>query len=568
MLVQDYLRKFAEECPDKKAVICSNHSYSYGRLFENSQQLARYLVNTGIQRQERVLIFMDNSPEIIISMYAALQAGAVFVIPSATMKSKKLSYILKDSAPSVLITHACKARIVIEALSDPYVLQKIIWCSKGEIPKGLQTQISKLKVESAFWRNVLADNTYTEDTTFPTTLGNDLATIIYTSGSTGEPKGVMSTHHNIEFTANSIISYLNNTEDDIILCALPLSFDYGLYQVIMAFMFGGTVVLEQSFVFPYPVLERIDTHKVTGFPIVPTMLSLLYELNDVSKFRFQSLRYITNTAASLSPAHIKRFNKYWPHVTVFSMYGLTECKRVSYVPPEDLARKMNSVGIPIPGVETFIIDKDGREVKPGEVGELVVRGPNVMQGYWRSPEETQQKFVNGRYRDDIHLFTGDYFKKDEEGFLYFVSRKDDLIKTKGERISPKEIENTLMEMEGVLAVAVVGVPDRISGQVIRANVVLADINITEKQVLNFCKHNLEPFMVPQHIHILDALPYLPNGKIDKTKLMRSGNSRRSNSNRRNAIIGKDATHLTSSDRRILADRRYHRERRVLSSQQM
>ncbi|MEX1352289.1 MAG: AMP-binding protein, partial [Desulfobacterales bacterium] len=347
----------------------------------------------------------------------------------------------------------------------------------------------------------------------------DLATIIYTSGSTGEPKGVMSAHYNVVAAATSIATYLENVENDIILSALPLSFDYGLYQILMAFLFGGTVVLEKSFVYPYKVLERLIEEKATGFPIVPTMLALLLQIEDLGKFDFSSLRYISNTAAALPVAHIKKLRALFPQVNIYSMYGLTECKRVSYLPPKDIDRRPGSVGIPMPNEEVFVVDENGKELEPGEIGELVVRGSNVMQGYWNAPEETALRFRPGRYRGDAMLYTGDLFKKDEEGFLYFVARKDDMIKTKGERVSPKEIENTLCELDGVAEAAVIGVPDDIYGQAVKAFIVAKkNIELTEKTVMNYCLKNLEPFMVPKYLEIRDSLPKSPSGKIDKKQL--------------------------------------------------
>jgi acyl-CoA synthetase (AMP-forming)/AMP-acid ligase II len=329
----------------------------------------------------------------------------------------------------------------------------------------------------------------------------------------------MSAHYNVVAAATSIATYLENVEDDIILSALPLSFDYGLYQILMAFLFGGTVVLEKSFVYPYKVLERLIEEKATGFPIVPTMLALLLQMEDLGKFDFSSLRYISNTAAALPVAHIKRLRELFPHVNIYSMYGLTECKRVSYLPPKDIDRRPGSVGIPMPNEEVFVVDENGKELEPGEIGELVVRGSNVMQGYWNAPEETALRFRPGRYRGDAMLYTGDLFKKDEDGFLYFVARKDDMIKTKGERVSPKEIENSLCELDGVAEAAVIGVPDDIFGQAVKAFIATkSDIELTEKTVMKYCLKNLEPFMVPKYLEIHDFLPKSPSGKIDKKQL--------------------------------------------------
>jgi acyl-CoA synthetase (AMP-forming)/AMP-acid ligase II len=319
--------------------------------------------------------------------------------------------------------------------------------------------------------------------------------------------------------AKSISHYLKNEENDIIMDVLSLSFDYGLYQILMAFLFGGTVVLERSFAYPYKIIEKLIQEKVTGFPIVPTMLAILLEMTNLSKFDFSYLRYISNTAAPLPVTHIKKLQRLLPHVKIYSMYGLTECKRVSYLPPDQLDQRPESVGIPIPNEEVFIFDEDGQEVEPKEVGELVVRGSNVMQGYWNDPEETARVFRPGRYGGETLLYTGDLFKKDEEGYLYFIARKDDLIKTKAERVSPKEIENVLYEMNGVIEAAVIGVPDEIFGQAIKAFIITNEKSeLNDRDVMKYCMKNLEPFMIPKYVEFRSALPKTTSGKIDKKQL--------------------------------------------------
>jgi acyl-CoA synthetase (AMP-forming)/AMP-acid ligase II len=352
-----------------------------------------------------------------------------------------------------------------------------------------------------------------------------------------------------------------------VLNALPLSFDYGLYQVFMTFFFGGTLVLEKSFVYPYQVIEKIDQEHVTGFPIVPTMVALLLQMEGLAQFGFSSLRYITNTAAVLPPAYIKKLRSFFPHVRIYSMYGLTECKRVAYLPPQDIDTKPTSVGIPMPNVETLIVDPENREVGPDQVGELVVRGSNVMQGYWNAPEKTSRTF-----RKDPHsgmrclLYTGDLFRKDEQGYLYFVARKDDIIKSKGERVSPKEIENVLCEYPGVQTAAVIGVPDNIDGNAIKAFIEpAAGQQLERKALLRHCATNLEPFMVPKYIEFYESLPKSPNGKIDKKKLDRSGIERRANGERRKAQKTPDEISTQSfKERRTNTNRRSGSDRRSLA----
>jgi acyl-CoA synthetase (AMP-forming)/AMP-acid ligase II len=329
----------------------------------------------------------------------------------------------------------------------------------------------------------------------------------------------MLTHLNMISAATSITTYLENVPEDIIINVLPLSFDYGLYQVLMAFKFGGTVVLEKSFTYPYEVIKKMVKEKVTGFPGVPTIFAILLQMDDLSRFDFSSLRYITNTAAPLPVPYIKRLREIFPHARLYSMYGLTECKRVSYLPPEEIDRRPQSVGRGMPNEEVWIVDESGKRVGPGVVGELVVRGSNVMRGYWADPEATDRVLKPGILPGEKVLYTGDLFKMDEEGFLYFVGRKDDMIKTKGERVSPKEVEEAIHALEGVAEAAVIPVPDEILGQAIKAYVVPKNgYSLKEKELILHCKKMLEDFAVPKYFEIRDSLPKNASGKIDKLLL--------------------------------------------------
>ena len=287
----------------------------------------------------------------------------------------------------------------------------------------------------------------------------------------------------------------------------------------MAFKLGGTVVLEKSFAYPYVVIDKMIKEKVTGLPGVPTIFSILLQLKDLKKYNFNYLRYITNTGAALPVTHIKALREIFPHAKIYSMYGLTECKRVSYLPPEEIDKRPTSVGKGMPNEEVYIVNEKGDRVGPGVVGELVVRGSNVMRGYWKAPEDTDEILKPGVYTGEKVLYTGDLFKMDEEGYLYFVARKDDLIKTRGERVSPKEIENLLHEIDGVAEAAVIGVPDEILGKAIKAFIVTNNgRKLTEKEVIKHCSHNLEYFMVPKYIEFVDSFKKTSSGKIDKKVL--------------------------------------------------
>jgi amino acid adenylation domain-containing protein len=503
LLVGDFLEHSADRLPEKTALVCENERLTYSELNSMASRFASALKDRGVLKGDRVSVFMDNSTESVVSIFGALKAGAVFMVVNTTTKKDKLEYIMNDSRAKVLITQGNKEPLVSK-IKCPHLETVIV--SKIQSDEGCLSYEEIIQIPD--------DGNLTSSC-----IDLDLASIIYTSGTTGFPKGVMLTHRNMVSAAHSVTTYLENIEDDIIINVLPLSFDYGLYQVLMGSMIGGTVVLEKSFTYPYQVIENMVKERVTGLPGVPTIFAILLNMKDIGQYDLESLRYISNTAAALPVSHIKKLRELFPQARLYSMYGLTECKRVSYLPPEDLDRKPNSVGKGMPNEEVYVIDETGERVGSGEIGELVVRGSNVMPGYWEKPEETAEMLKPGPLPGEMVLYTGDLFRMDEEGYLYFVARKDDIIKSRGEKVSPKEIENVLYGLEGILEAAVVGVPDPVLGEAIWAYVSLEVQNsLDEKKILRHCASNLENFMVPRRVEILPSLPKTPSGKISKKDL--------------------------------------------------
>jgi acyl-CoA synthetase (AMP-forming)/AMP-acid ligase II len=275
-------------------------------------------------------------------------------------------------------------------------------------------------------------------------------------------------------------------------------------------------------VYPVKVLDLIGKEEVTGFPIVPTISSILLQM-DLTKWDLSSLRYITNTAATLPTDHILKLRKLVPHAKIYSMYGLTECKRVSYLPPNQIDIRPTSVGRGMSNEEVYILDDQGNRVGPGVIGELVIRGSNVMKGYWENPEETDKVLKPGPFPWEKVLHSGDLFRTDEEGYLYFVGRKDDIIKCRGEKVAPKEVEEVLYSLPGVAQAAVVGVPDETLGEAIMAVIVLqAGVQLTAAEVLRHCSAHLEDFMVPKFVEFRGDLPTTSSGKIAKRQLFGDG----------------------------------------------
>ena len=508
MLLQQLFETTVSRVPDKVGLVTGARRYTYRELDALSARLAASLRRLGVKRGDRVTIFADNGVEVVVGVFGALKAGAVFMPVNSLTKSDKLAYLLNDSRAACLVTTQVLRGIWDQALARNTSVRACL-------VSGLRSADADARLKS--YDEAVAGDPGNPQLTL--TIDQDLASIIYTSGSTGEPKGVMLTHLNMVSAARSVNGYLGMTGEDVIMCALPLAFDYGLYQILMGFMVGATIVLEHSFSFPVKILETMATQGVTVFPGVPTMFSMIMGLDNLSRFDLRRLRMITNTAAALSERHIQELRALFPQATLFSMYGLTECKRVTYLPPEQLDIRPTSVGRGMPNEEVYLVDDGGQRLPNGSTGELVVRGSNVMRGYWEKPEHTARRLKPGPHPGEMVLCSGDVFRTDEEGYLYFVARRDDIIKSRGEKVSPKEVENVLYGLEGVQDAAVVGVPDEVLGQAIKAFVVFRPgCKHSEKDVIRHCQGHLESFMVPKYIAVVAELPKTDTGKIRKLGL--------------------------------------------------
>lgn len=485
------LRHAAAAAPVEEALVAGDRRMTFAELDAAASTLAAGLHALGVERGDRVALLLPNGVDACIAIYGALRAGAAFVPLNPTIKADKLAYVLRDCEATAVLTNDALAPLAQQAREQAPSVRHVLHANEPAIGSALPAP--------------------------PVSV--DLAAIVYTSGSTGRPKGVTLTHANMTFAAGSIVEYLGMRAEDRVLCVIPLSFDYGLYQLLMCVRVRATLVLELGFAFPGRVLELLAAERITGLPAVPTVFQVLTAALGGAAPELPRLRFLTNTAAALAPASIEALRAAFPQARLHSMYGLTECKRVSHLPPEQLDARPESVGIPIPGTEAWIEDDAGTRLPPGEVGELVVRGAHVMQGYWNDPTATAERLRPGRWPWERVLATGDLFREDEDGYLYFVGRRDDILKSRGEKVAPREVEAVLHAADGVHAAAVVGAPDPLLGQAIVAYVVPHDdAALTPTALRRHCALHLEDYMVPTRVELRETLPTTPNGKVDRRAL--------------------------------------------------
>ena len=509
-LLGEALKLSASQYPDKTALIFKGEEFSFSEIYNRSLILASYLKRAGIKKGDRVAIFLNNSWQSVVAIYGITLSGGVFIVINPQTKANKLQYILNDSSAKILITAGIFKSELSLALNDVPFLQEIIVTDSVDLSEKIKKQSISLEII------LKSENPSSVQTTV---IPNDLAALIYTSGSTGFPKGVMMTHQSMVFTSWSLIEYLRLTDKDRILLILPLAFDYGLYQLIMAITVGGTLIVEQSFTFPATIYKSIEKYKPTVFPGVPTVYAMMIATGKQTGLKFDCIEKVTNTAAALPAEFIPDLKMIFPNALIFKMYGLTECKRVCYLEPELVDVKPNSVGKAIPGTEVFLLSADGEPVQPGEAGILYIRGPHVMAGYWNKEDLSKEMLKLGKIPGERILCSNDLFKMDEEGFLYFQGRTDDIIKTRGEKVSPLEIEKTIYKINGVKEVAVIGIADKVMGESIVAFVTsYPDTEISKEIILRECTMHLESFMIPQNVILLDAMPKSSNGKFDKFEL--------------------------------------------------
>jgi len=507
MQVNELLENSAEKHPDKPALFHDGKWVNYGELEAESNRLGNFLLESGIQRGDRVAILCRNCLQYVAAYFAILKAGGVAVPLNSEASPREIAYIIDSCEAKALVTNKALDAALLLVLPDRKTLRLIVAQQVDAVGAG---RVGDVRVSS--WTEALSSGQDGRPSVHCIDL--DLESIVFTSGSTGVPKGVMLSHLNTVSNMTSICQYLRLTGSDRIMAVLPFSYIYGKSLLLTHLLVGGSVVIDNRFTYPNVVLQSMLETEVTGFAGVPSTFTILLNRSSLGKMRFPALRYVTQAGGAMAPAVQQKVAEAFAPAQLYVMYGATEAApRLSYLDPAVLTRKWGSIGKAVPNVDLLIVDEQGRELPQGETGEIAARGSNIMQGYWKDPEATASVLRNGLY------FTGDLGRMDEEGYFYVVGRKKDIIKVKGFRVSAKEIEEVLLEIEGIHEAAVIGVDDEVLGEAIKAFVVLKqDRELTRQAMNQHLAGRLAAFKMPKYIEICSTLPKNESGKVLKTEL--------------------------------------------------
>jgi long-chain acyl-CoA synthetase len=488
-LIDWAVRRFAQVRPEHTAIVFGDRRVSYRELDQKIDRTAALFRAAGAERGDRIIVALENSLEAVLAFYGALRCDAVPSLIAPAMKPKRIASLVAFAEAKIFVA-AANSPALAEVRDVATLTPDRLW----DAPEAPPPERRSIEL--------------------------DLAIICWTSGSTGESKGVMLTHQNLRNSATAIGTYLEHRDDEVILCVLPLSHTYGMFQMLVTHQFGGTLVLEKGFGMAWPMVQRMVAERVTGFAGVPTIFASMLALKNLPSADLSSVRYLTNAAYGLPAPQIVRLREVLPKVRFFAMYGQTEATRIAYLPPEKTLERPSSVGISFTNQECWIEREDGTRAAPDEVGELVVRGSNVMRGYWKNPEATARALRPGPVPGEVVHHTGDLFKMDADGFLYFVARMDDIIKTRGEKVAPLEVEAVITKIPGVIEVAVVGVNDPVLGVAVKAAVVKSpEAVVTADDVKRKVREELDEHAVPKYVEFVDALPKTSSGKVKKSELI-------------------------------------------------
>jgi acyl-CoA ligase (AMP-forming) (exosortase A-associated) len=513
ILVPDLILQAAGHHAERQALVDGKQSLDYRQLAIEIRQAANLFLGMDLQRTERVAVYLEKRLDTVTAMFGAAAAGGVFVPVNPLLKPEQVGHILADCNVRILVTsperlellrpvlaHCRDLRAMVLVGDKPAEpvdgLEQVAWSERGNAPERAPFRV----------------------------IDGDMAAILYTSGSTGRPKGVVLSHRNIVAGAESVSQYLQNTPDDRILSVLPLSFDYGLNQLTSAFRVGACAVL-MNYLLPRDVIRAVEREKITGLAAVPPLWVQLAQLEWPAGLD-EHLRYITNSGGHMPKATLDALRARLPKSRPYLMYGLTEAFRSTYLPPDEVDRRPDSMGKAIPNAEILVVREDGTPCAPGEPGELVHRGVHVALGYWNDPEKTAERYkpapgqLAGLVIPEMAVWSGDTVKMDEDGYLYFIGRRDEMIKTSGYRVSPSEVEEVVYATGLVVEVAAVGASHPVLGQaVVLVTYAPNNDDAVSDALLAECRKHLPGFMVPARIMAHhEPLPRNPNGKIDRKKL--------------------------------------------------
>jgi acyl-CoA ligase (AMP-forming) (exosortase A-associated) len=501
----------ADRAPESPALVEDAAETAYGALVIEIRHFASALAELGVGRSERVAIYLDKRRETVVASFGAPARGAVFVPINPLLKPEQVGYILRDCGVGVLVTSADRLQSLAAIVAQCPDLKHVIVAGPGTPPSSLgQTTVHRwADLMTAPYRPGLR------------VIDTDMVGILYTSGSTGQPKGVVLSHRNMVAGAKSVATYLENRADDVLLAALPLSFDAGFSQLTTAFHAGASVVL-LNYLLPRDVVKAVVSRRVTGLTGVPPLWIQLSQAK-WPESASEHLRYFANTGGRMPLDTLTRLRALLPKARPYLMYGLTEAFRATYLPPEEVDRRPDSIGKAIPNNEVLVLRPDGTPCDPHEPGELVQRGALVAQGYWNDPAKTAERFKllpgreSGLVLPEMAVFSGDTVRMDNEGYLYFIGRRDEMIKSSGYRISPNEIEEVLYSTQLIDECAAFGVPHPTLGDAIVVVVTSRDgAALDPARLLSLARERLPAYMVPANIEVHPGpLPRNANGKIDR-----------------------------------------------------
>lgn len=487
MTFTDYVFEFSSRL--NKTAIIDKTSISYKELYSKILMISQEIKRTNFKYEDKILLISENSPFFIESYFGIIKSGCTCVPINPTLSNRDIEYIINTcNAKAIFIEKRFLDRLDILINEDIKIVNE-------------ETLNDFLESEEN--SDVNKEETQSE-------LKNSTAVILFTSGSTAKPKGVMLTHYNLCYNTDSIIEYFKLSSKDRMEVVLPFYYCFGTSLLHTHLRVGGSLVINNKFMFPESVLDDIEKYQCTGFAGVPSNYQILLRKSSIKNRNLPSLRYVAQAGGKLPDSFIKELIETLSGVEIFIMYGQTEATaRLSYLPPNKLDEKLGSIGKGIPGTELKVIDKEGKTIKAGDVGEVVACGGNIMKGYFNDKEETDKVIRNG------YLYTGDLATVDNDGYIYIVAREKQIIKSGGNRISPKEIENIIIQIPSVIEAAVIGTPDNILGEAIKAFIVLNNeaLKVDEKYIIEYCKNNLPSYKVPKYVVFLDSLPKNSSGKI-------------------------------------------------------